>query len=362
MAFARMHAAEFTLTDPEGPLATNVTGRLTSDAPHAGNEAISFTATDAVSGVYRALLEIDGRIVSSEVVDDNDGRCADAGVDQGSPYEFLYREPCLKRVDHDLALDTRKLADGLYAVRVLVEDAAGNRTTVWSSTDFVVRNGPAPALAGSGGATTTAGNRPQSTTVGGIATATCIGTAFPARFAANGSTRLTVGQGQGFSVSGRAQANADIDAFHVRGSKVTPLGSFRTSSTGSFTERLRARHGNGTIRLCGPGVARSLTLRVKARVSLKVRISRGGLVRYSGQVAGGNIPKGGKIIAIQGKAGPSWQTFALRRTDKKGRFKGRYRLRIVRPGAKLKFRVRVPSEAGYPFVGVVSKAQTKRVR
>ena len=361
MAMARVHAAEFTLRDPDGPTIGSTSGRLTTATTHAGTELISFTASDAVSGVYRALLEVDGRIVRASVVNDNDGRCADAGVDPNTPYEFMYREPCRKNVQYEMALDTRTLSDGTHNVRVLVEDASGNRATVWSSPDFVVRNaadggsGGPGAGGGSGAAGAGSGATPS--------VAPCVADGgITARFTRNDATRLTVKHGQAFGLRGRAPANADIDIFHVRGSKATPLGSFRASGAGTFVERARARHGSGTIYLCGPGIATRLTLRVKAKVSLKVRISNWGLVRYSGRVSTGRIPKGGKIVAVQGKAGPSWQTFALRRTDSKGRFKGRYRLRVVRPGAKLRFRVRVPSEAGYPFVGVVSKSVTKRVR
>lgn len=361
MAEAYVYAAEFTLRDPDGPTIGSTSGRLTTATTHAGTELISFTASDAVSGVYRALLEVDGRIVRASVVNDNDGRCADAGVDPNTPYEFMYREPCRKNVQYEMALDTRTLSDGTHNVRVLVEDASGNRATVWSSPDFVVRNAAdgGPGGPGAGGGSGAAGAGSGATP--GVAPCVADG-GITARFTRNDATRLTVKHGQAFGLRGRAPANADIDIFHVRGSKTTPLGSFRASGAGTFVERARARHGSGTIYLCGPGIATRLTLRVKAKVSLKVRISNWGLVRYSGRVSTGRIPKGGKIIAVQGKAGPSWQTFALRRTDSKGRFKGRYRLRVVRPGAKLRFRVRVPSEAGYPFVGVVSKSVTKRVR
>lgn len=364
MAMARVHAAEFTLRDPDGPTAGTPSGRLTSATTHAGTELISFTAADAVSGVYRAVVEVNGRAAATSVVDDNDGRCADAGVDPTSPYEFLYREPCRKNVRHELALDTRTLGDGTHSIRVLVEDASGNRTTVWSSPEFVVRNTAAGA-AGSGGqssgpSASGPGHGAGSAAKGAAPCATSGG--ISARFTRNDASRLTVTHGQTFGVHGRAPADADIDVFHVRGSRVTPVGSLRASAGGTFVERVRARHGSGRIYLCGPGISTSLTLRVKATVSFKVRISNWGLVRYFGRVSTGQIPKGGKIVAVQGKAGPSWQTFALRRTDRTGRFKGRYRLRVVRPGAKLRFRVRVPSEAGYPFVGVVSKPVAKRVR
>jgi hypothetical protein len=370
MSAVRVHAAEFTLRDPDGPTVGSTNGRLTSATTHAGTELISFTATDAVSGVYRAILEVNGRVVRTSVVNDNDGRCADAGVDPNSPYEFLYREPCRKNIQYDMALDTHTLADGTHNVRVLVEDASGNRTSVWSSPEFDVSNTPTGTGTGSSGGGNSSsgagsGSGATGAGAGGVGAArACSGSSsgFAARFTRNDAGRITLKHGQAFGVRGRGPANADIDVFHIRGSKITPLGSFRTSASGSYTERFRARHGGGTIQLCGPGVATTLTLRVKAMVSLKVRISNWGLVRYSGRVSTGQIPKGGKIVAIQGKAGPSWQTFALRRTDSKGRFKGRYRLRVVRPGTKLRFRVRVPSEAGYPFVGVVGRSVGRRVR
>lgn len=365
MASASIFAAEFTLRDSEAPGVSEVTGRLAGETTHSGVEIVSYRGMDTAAGVYRTLLEIDGKIVKTAIADANDGRCADAGVDASTPYEFLYREPCRKSVKVDMTFDTRTVADGDHNLRVLSEDAAGNRTTVLTNPQFSVRNAtPADTPAASAGvpgqAGGTVGASPGAPT---LAALTCTATSkLSTRFAGNDATRRTVRHGSKVTYKGRGPANADIDAFHVRGTKVRPLGSFRTSASGSFRESFRARYGSGTIRLCGPGVAASLTLRVKAKVSLKVRIGRRGLVRYSGRVATGQIPKGGKIIVIQGKAGRSWQTFALRRTDRKGRFKGRYRLRVVVPGAKLKFRVRVPGEAGYPFVGVVSKAQTKRVR
>ncbi|UUY04114.1 hypothetical protein LRS13_00880 [Svornostia abyssi] len=362
MASASVYAAEFTLRDPQPPAVTQVAGRVTTATTHSGVEQLTFSASDPVSGVYRSILEVDGKVVRAAVISANDGRCADAGVDPATPYEFMYREPCPKSVQHDFALDTRTLTDGTHNVRVSVEDASGNRTGVWSEPEFVVQN--APAAGGVAGATGAGGAEGANGAAGANPTAPCTGatTGLAARYRRNGARTLRVRHRQAFNITGRGPANTDVDVFHARGGKFTALGSFRTSAAGTFTERVVARQGNGTLFLCGPGLVAKLTLKVRAVVKLTVRISRGGLVRYSGRVRTGHIPKGGKIVAIQGKAGPSWQTFALRRTSRTGRFKGRYRLRVVRPGAKLKFRVRVPSEAGYPFVGVVGKSITKRVR
>lgn len=376
MAMARVHAAEFTLHDPEPPTVSQVAGPMTQAAEHAGVERLSMSVSDAVSGVYRAIVEVDGAAVRTVVLDDNAGRCADAGVDPSTPYEFLHREPCPKRLQYDLSLDTGTLTDGTHAVRVVVEDAAGNRTTAWSSDRFVVRNlvplaAPVLAPSASGSAAVpVASSRPQTPAppaqapTGQPTTRGCAGSlrGMSARFSRTDSGAMTARHGQTVTITGSGPRGATIRVWHLRGSRVVDLGSFRVSSTGRFSHRLKARRGSGTLRLCGPGTSASLSLKVKAKVSFRVRITRGGLVRYSGRVATGQIPKGGKIVVIQGRAGPSWQTFALRRTNSSGRFQGRYRLRVVWPGSKLQFRVRVPSEAGYPFVGVVGKALTRRVR
>ena len=90
---------------------------------------------------------------------------------------------------------------------------------------------------------------------------------------------------------------------------------------------------------------------------------RGRVVRFSGKVLSGPIPKGGKRVQMEGRSpGSAWTAFKNLRTDKKGRFSGTYRLRVRRPGVVLKVRAIVPSEAGYGYLGSRSRAVTLRVR
>jgi hypothetical protein len=90
---------------------------------------------------------------------------------------------------------------------------------------------------------------------------------------------------------------------------------------------------------------------------------RGSVASYRGQVLAGAMPKSGKLVIVQGRAkGGSWQTFASRRAGKGGVFKGRYRLKVRRPGRKLQFRVRVLAESGWNYTGVTSKPVTRTVR
>jgi hypothetical protein len=75
------------------------------------------------------------------------------------------------------------------------------------------------------------------------------------------------------------------------------------------------------------------------------------------------MPRGGKKIYIQGRArGGAWQRFAARRTNAAGRFAGRYRLRVRRPGIKLQFRVEIPRQKGYAYAAQVGSPVTKTVR
>ena len=107
---------------------------------------------------------------------------------------------------------------------------------------------------------------------------------------------------------------------------------------------------------------KTLALKVKASVKLAVKL-KGVTATYTGRVLAGAMPRGGKLVIVQGRAkGGSWQTFASRRAGKSGSFKGKYRLKVRRPGKQLQFRVRVLSESGWNFTGVTSKAVTRRVK
>ena len=138
-------------------------------------------------------------------------------------------------------------------------------------------------------------------------------------------------------------------------------GGFRYTASGkSASRQLRF-----TYRYENPGdivAADSLELHVKAGVKLGVKL-KGAIVRYSGRVLSGPMPRAGKVVILQGRVkGAAWQTFASRRAKGKGGFKGTYRLKVRRPGTRLQFRARVLTEAGYPYLSVTGRAVTRRVK
>ena len=103
-------------------------------------------------------------------------------------------------------------------------------------------------------------------------------------------------------------------------------------------------------------------MRVRAASRLRATL-RGRVVRFSGRVLSGPIPRRGKRVLMEGRSpGSAWTQFKSLRTDRKGRFSGTYRLRVRRPGVALKIRAVVPSESGYGYLSSRSRAVTLRVR
>ena len=198
---------------------------------------------------------------------------------------------------------------------------------------------------------------------------------FPGR---SGTTR-TVAFGQAVTATGRLVdehgapiRNAIVDVSSVatvRGAAAVAAQPAVTGADGTFTYRIDARASSRTLRFvyrylrAGDVVSEaSLGLRVRAAVRLAVRL-KGAVVRYSGRVLSGPIPRAGKLVVLQGRVrGARWQTFASRRARGRGAFRGLYRLKVRRPGVRLQFRARVVAESGWPYLEATSKPVTRRVK
>jgi hypothetical protein len=93
------------------------------------------------------------------------------------------------------------------------------------------------------------------------------------------------------------------------------------------------------------------------------RLLNGQSVVFRGRVRSLPLPPAGKLVELQVRQ-PSgeWTTFRTLRTDSGGRWALRYRFRYVACDTTYRLRVRIPSEAGYPFAGGISRRQTVLVR
>ena len=141
-AYVRVFRAEATLEDLVDPEVASFGGAVAAAGPHRGREAFVLRASDRGAGVYRLLVELDGREVLRTGIDANAGQCADQVVG-GSDYEFIAPIPCKLDVDGAFELDTTRIPDGRYRARFAVEDAAGNERVALGPVDgWVVDNVP----------------------------------------------------------------------------------------------------------------------------------------------------------------------------------------------------------------------------
>ena len=136
------------LDDSAGPTVSSVSGALAAPASHRGVESLSYNVTDRGAGIYRGLVEVDGKAVYDQVVDPNvvggRARCKDVQPGDSDPYQFMDPVPCKLSTSATVAFDTRTVTDGEHVLRVVVEDASGNRTTVLGPQKFSVDNVPSP--------------------------------------------------------------------------------------------------------------------------------------------------------------------------------------------------------------------------
>jgi hypothetical protein len=357
---AWVNYATFAVRDDEPP-AGGLLGTAVDATTWTGLVRLGINAADVGSGLYRAIVEVDGAHALAVPLSSSP-HCDDVGPD-ATALEFDRPQPCPTRVsDGTLEVDTTKLPQGRHTVRVLLEDAAANRTAIFGP---VVRNISASSAIGPGsdpalrGAANGDGASDQAR--------------LTAHWGARGSrTRLVSAFGRVHVVRGRLTgsdgapiANAAIDVV----SKTTAVGARelfkrfgpRTESDGRWrlvlprgvsSRELRFRyrsHVSDTIAAAQAAVA--LRVRAGLRLSIRPRVARRGrAIRFDGRLLGGPLPRGGKQIVLVARASRGgWVRFNVIRTDPDGRFRTTYRFQ--QPGAATyRFRALSLAEAAYPYV------------
>lgn len=146
-----VQALQAELEDSFAPVAQDVSGSLTIDDVLKGAASLSFAASDKGGGLYHVWIDVkqgDGAwtTASRQIVDPNDGKCQELDYLTDTDREFGFQVPCKLAATVTASLDTRKLADGEYDVRAMVEDAAGNTTPVLAPRHVAIDNVPPPQL------------------------------------------------------------------------------------------------------------------------------------------------------------------------------------------------------------------------
>ena len=383
-AVVYLYAADLILEQASSPTYSKVEGELATSSTVAGEPHLLFEASDSGSGVYQAVVTVDGKAVGATTLDSNGGKCVNVGQTTDGLPAFLYLKPCAPSVSADIPLDTTSLANGAHHVVVAVTDAAGNSTVVLDRVMAVSNPVPSP------GPVTTASNAPPfpqnnpapqpQPTNGANATALA---SLSARWSSSSKPALRSRYGRAQTVIGRllAPSGAPISGALVeasitpadQGARSAALASVRTAADGTFRMRLPARAPSSTIALAYrsvlssavPSATAALALIVPAGLTLRVapRVSHvGGRIRFRGILHGGPIPPGGKQLVLQASSpGSRWRTFEAISTDRRGRYRASYRFRF--PGhVTYRFRAVSPAEADYPFARGASNVVRVRER
>lgn len=146
---AEVPQAVLGIRDAVVPAVASPTGTLASAGTGVkGKLGVTFNASDVGGGLYRILTTVDGVTTPTPVAA---GDCTDAAPTDADPYQFTVAVPCPPSVNGLTAtVDTTGLSNGTHSANVLIEDAAGNRTTVVGARTFTVDNPLPPAAPGEG--------------------------------------------------------------------------------------------------------------------------------------------------------------------------------------------------------------------
>lgn len=344
---AYVHAAEFTLADDDSPQVREISGALSGPGAISGDARVTFVATDSLSGVHRATIEVDGVERLSLTPNDYGGRCVRLGL-AGAVNDFTHRKPCPASQPVELELDTSTLTDGAHRVRVRVRDAAGNATTVAGPNSITIANG------------------------GGV------GPLASARFEADNASNLKTVYGRRKSVSGRLLSatgapipGATIAVFERVARAAAPrrrVAEITTDSVGRYRHLPPATAGR-TVELVHEESKASTTTRLQVVSRLLLRALRKRVRPNGRMVLRGRIrsERGLRRVTVEiqarnasGPGGRRWRTVGIRRASTGGAFVFAYTFKRT-SSARLRFRARVRRSSDLPVIPRASRAVKVRV-
>ena len=362
----RIFAAWFRLEDSIDPIAQSVAGPLARGDVHAGEESVTFSAADIGAGVYRGLIEIDGNPVKAEVLDSNGGRCVDASPGDSDSFQFVHLTPCKASANGTIRLDTRTISDGPHDLRIRVEDASGNRGTVFGSAPITINN--APPLAPPGTEPIPNGARPSRAAK---LTVRHTGSRNPRRtrrlsYRARATMRGLLVDEHTHPIAGAAITV--LIRHRSAGAPYNQIATVTTAADGTFSYQVASGPSRSvlfsyTAFSTDPTPATQANLLTSVRASIaamrasprSVRVGR--RVRLTGRLR--YLGRPGVQVGVQVRDGRRWRTIGQTRTGRQGRFTWTRRFRRT-PGGFV-FRARVTSPV-YPFAAGHSTPVRVRVR
>ena len=357
-AIVELFAADIVLSQSEGPTVSAAKGGLAEDSTAQGTSDVSFHAADPGSGIYEAIVQVDGQTFSRKVIDEDGGRCRNVGGTTDGLPAFLYTQPCPAEVSADLPIDTTGLSNGLHHLVVSVTDAAGNAATVLDREITVANPLPTTTLPPPACTTGATGK-----TAGADVTLTAAwkGRAAPKLRSRYGSAHTVEGRltsSKGAAIAGAPVEVCEVPAYAGATSRV--LGTPRTNAGGDWSLALPRDLPSCALRVAYridplealPAALRTLALTVPAALRLRVspHLARSeGAIRFVGRLLGAPIPPAGKQLVLEARSpGGRWIEFHVIRTGPRGRLRYTYRFHLPGP-ARYQFRAVSEPEADFPF-------------
>jgi hypothetical protein len=334
-----------TLQENVPPSAQATGGSLLTGGTLSGTQTLSYSATDADSGVHDVSVQLGKTTVATDHYGD---RCANDDWNA-----------CPSRQDRaEMPIDTDQVADGTYPVTLVVTDAAGNTATVDTGRTVTVSN---PHASGPGA-------RKKSSSVQLV-----MGQGQTRALRTRYGRKLVL-TGQALGSDGHPIANAQIDVSSQTaqpGQDFADLGKTQTDTNGAFAFSVppgpnRTLRFSYTSPVAAGQRARAQTdvvVQSRATAQLKVsahKVAGGRRVTFRGQLSGGPFPSGGVPIGFRGKVGKHTRKFADTQTDGQGRFHLTYKFGSVGPRkATYPIWVRIAADGNdYPYL----PGQSNRVR
>ena len=358
IAVPALNDITLTLEDDTPPVIKSASGPLATAAADkstvAGSQTLSFTASDADSGVRSATLTLtpqDGETPYTHTFDFA-AQCS---------YDSWNACPLTESVS-EFALNTATLKDGSYTVNLTVTDAAGN--TASDSLGTITTAGP-PSIAVNGGSINGALRPPAPAHIANGDP--CAGAAL--EVAVNGKAKPpTVLYGKSVTVRGVLHCGA----VPIRGARVaiSTIGgpasaaidtSVQTALDGSFSYSVPTGP-DRELRFSytaysddpGPAAIASAAIAIRPRVTLKItphRTSNRHTIYWRGTVTGGPYPAQGVTLDVEVQEGRHWKIFDQVVTNRKGQFRYSYRFHATEEPTVYTFRVALPGTGsqGYPY-------------
>lgn len=309
----RVDSAAFTLSDAGHPEAGGATGSLTDPGATSGD--LSFVATDDISGVHRAAIEVDGAEVATSYPNTNGGRCVKLGLTPGVN-DFQYRQPCPKSQQVDLSLPAGAVTPGTHTIRARVYDAAGNGFTAF---------GPRTVTSAGGSVTASSGARLVPDAAGPILAT--YGSIVKLTGTLRGSTGEPVaGASVSAALTSAAAATGRLDHAAITDGQGRYAFLFKATSS----RAIALTYGAATL---------SQSLTVRATIKLRAvhpRVAALGRMRLTGSIPSARTRRGASV-AIRVRSGRRWRTVGVVRASTRGAFRFSYRFRRTRH-ARLSFR------------------------